>query len=227
MSILPLVLMPLAALALAWLVRRPLLRAAARFLVIHDGDDVDADVIVLMNGNISTRPYLAAEYYRRRRVPVLLARLADTEEVRLGVIPNVSEATVTLLERLGVVAGDVELLGADGWVSGTWNEALLHRDRIRAGGWRRIVVVTDAFHTRRARWAFRQLMSGDGVEIRCAATRFSRDLAERWWSNEYSLVQVVVEYLKFLHYRRSRRRFPTEAADLPAAAAVRRMARGA
>ena len=227
MSILPWILPPLAALAIAWLARRPLLRAVARFLVVHDETVGEVDAIVLMNGNISTRPYLAAEIYRRRRAPILLARLADTEEVRLGVIPNVSEATVVLLGKLGVDPADIELLGAQGWVSGTWNEALLHRDRIRERGWRRFVVVTDAFHTRRARWAFRQLMPDDDVSLYCAATRFSRDLAERWWASEYALVQVVVEYLKFAHYRRARRYFPVDAADLPSAAAVRRMARGA
>lgn len=221
MSVLAWFLLPFTLAALAWVCRRPLLRAAGRFLVIDD-DAGEVDAIVLMNGSISTRPYLAAELYRRRPSPVLLARLADTEEVRMGVIPNVSDATVTLLERLGVARGDIHLLGAEGWVAGTWSEALLHRDFLVEQGLTRIVVVTDAFHTRRARWVFRRL-AGNGLSVCCAATPFTRELAGSWWASEYGVVQVVVEYLKFLHYRRKYRDFPTRRGDLPPAVAARRV----
>lgn len=224
MSVLTWFLLPFMVAVLAWVCRRPLLRAAGRFLVVDD-DAGEFDAIILMNGNISTRPYLAAELYRRRPSPVLLARLADTEEVRMGVIPNVSDATVNLLERLGVARGDIHLLGTEGWVAGTWSEALLHRDFLLEQDLTRIIVVTDAFHTRRARWVFRRL-AGDWLSVRCAATPFTRELAGSWWASEYGVVQVVVEYLKFLHYRRRHRDFPTRRDDLPPAVVARRVARG-
>ena len=83
------------------LARRPLLVRVARALVVSD-DEAPWDAIVVLHGNINTRPPRAAELYRRRPAPVLIARLSDTEVVRLGVVPNISDATGTYLERLGV-----------------------------------------------------------------------------------------------------------------------------
>lgn len=204
-----------------YVVRVPLLRRVGRWLVSRDEPREPHDVLVLMNGNLGTRPYLAARVWRERPTPILIARLADTEEVRLGVIPNVSDAAGTLLERLGVAPRDIHLLRDEGWVAGTWNEALLHSAHIRAAGFTRVLVVTDAFHTRRARWTFRRLLGDHGVSVRCAATGYSLGIVDHWWRGEYGLIQVVVEYLKFLHYWRSRNRFPTSAAHLPSADEVR------
>lgn len=209
--------------------RRQVLRAAAGFLVQNDAER-PCDAIVLLNGNISTRTYRAVELYRTHRAPVLLARLADTEEVRLGVIPNISDATGELLRRLGVADPDVEIVSSDRWVAGTRDEAILLCGRIRAGGWRTVAIVTDVFHTRRAKWTFRHVMGDDSVEFYCTATRYSVDLADRWWRSEYGLVQVVIEYLKFAHYVWLERSFKSRPRpgleDLPPAAETRRYVAG-
>ncbi len=213
-----------AAVALLLALRRPLLRAAVRPLVATDEIARPCDAIIVMNGNISTRPRLAARLHRMLAAPVLLARLADTEEVRLGVIPNVSEATRRLLIRLGVAPEQAVLVASDRWIAGTWAEASLLCDTIRERGWRRVVIVTDCYHTRRARWTFRRLMADSAVEFLCAATPYSLGTRSWWWRSEYGLVQVTVEYLKFLHYIRLARRHrgPATAPALPSADTVRR-----
>jgi uncharacterized SAM-binding protein YcdF (DUF218 family) len=209
--------------------RRQLLRGLAKLLVVN-GAPSSRDAIVLMNGNISTRPYLAAKLYKDDPSPILIVRLADTEEVRLGVVPNVTDATRDLLVRLGVPDTAVTVLRSDRWVAGTWAEAILLCEHIRAADYRRLVIVTDAFHTRRARWTFRQVMRDDRVVFHCAATPFSLGLLDRWWRSEYGLVHVIVEAIKFAHYRRVHRRArrlqaPAES-DLPPGAATRRLVSG-
>ena len=72
MSILILILI----VALAWLLRRPILRRVGSFLVTSEGNPEVADVIVLMNGNISTRPFLASDLYKKAGLPIVFARLA-------------------------------------------------------------------------------------------------------------------------------------------------------
>lgn len=215
--------------AVLYMVRRRALRAIASFLVL-DETERPCDAIVLLNGNISTRTYRAVQLYKKYRVPILLARLADTEEVRLGAIPNISDATGVLLRRLGVADSDVEILPSDRWVAGTRDEAILICARIRAEDWRTVAIVTDAFHTRRAKWTFRHVMRDESVEFYCVATRYSLDLAHWWWRSEYGLVQVVIEYIKFAHYvwleRAARARPRPEAADLPPVAETRRYVAG-
>lgn len=218
-----------AAVAVLYSARYRVLRKIGRFLVVDDGQP-PWDAIVILNGNISTRTFRAVDLYKRRRAPVLIARLADTEEVRLGVIPNISDATRELLRRRGVADEDIAVLASDRWVAGTWAEAILLCDRIRREGYKSVTIVTDAFHTRRARWAFRRVMGDDSVAFTCAATPYSLALVGQWWRSEYGLVQVVVEYIKFLHYRRMGRRpgggEGPSLEDLPSAAPVRQQVIG-
>ncbi|HSH43365.1 MAG TPA: YdcF family protein [Arenicellales bacterium] len=218
-----------AGLAILYSARRRVLRKIGRFLVVNDARS-QCDAIVLLNGNISTRTYRAAALHRQTGAPILLARLADTEEVRLGVIPNISEATTELLRRRGVADSDIELLSSERWVAGTWAEAILLCERLRAKGCRSVVIVTDAFHTRRARWTFRKVLRDEGVLFTCAATPFSLRLVDNWWYSEYGVVQVIIEYIKFAHYHRLARaaRHGTRPAetDLPEAEPLRRQATG-
>lgn len=206
-----------------------LLSKIGRFLVVNDGA-ASCDAIVLLNGNISTRTYRAIELYKQHRVPILIARLADTEEVRIGVLPNITDATRQLLLRRGVAGEDIHVLSSARWVAGTWGEATLLCSLIRERGYRAVTIVTDAFHTRRARWTFRRIIRDEHVAFTCAATPYSLNLVDRWWQSEYGAIQVIVEYIKFIHYRRMRRAAtrhgPPSEMDLPPAAQARREVTG-
>jgi uncharacterized SAM-binding protein YcdF (DUF218 family) len=213
-----------------FVIRRYLLRAIAKFLIATENDPSEFDAIVLLNGNISTRPFCASKLYKRCAAPILIARLADTEETRMGIIPNISQATVKLLHKLNVPAADVHLLESQHWVAGTWDEAILLLAYIRKMNYRNIIIVTDAFHSRRARWTFRRLSQDSGITFRCVATPFTLGIANQWWRSEFGLVQVFVEHLKFLHYRRlgfslAKQGVPQET-DLPLAKDVRRIILG-
>ncbi|MEM7193902.1 MAG: ElyC/SanA/YdcF family protein [Pseudomonadota bacterium] len=181
-----------------------------------------ADAIVLMNGNLSTRTYAAKSLCDRTGAPIFIVRLADTEEVSLGVIPNISEASVQLLHRLGVGDSSVHLLDTPYWIAGTWSEALAVRDFLDSKPVRNICIVTDLYHTRRACWTFRQVL-GSKYRITAYSTAFSRATRTEWWRSEYGLVQVAVEFLKFAHYRWSffRGRRPKQLNDLPPAREIR------
>lgn len=219
----------LAGLMVLYSARRRVLRTTARFLVVDDAA-ASCDAIVLLNGNISTRAYRAVDLHRRTGAPILMARLADTEEVRIGVLPNITDATRELLLRRGVPADSVQVMSSDRWIAGTWAEAMLLAERIRAARWPEVAIVTDAFHTRRARWTFRTVMRGEPVVFTCAATPFSLGLIDRWWRSEYGVVQVIVEYIKLIYYRlayrKAWRRGPPSVQDLPSADTARRQVAG-
>ena len=214
----------LALLALLYLARRPLLVALGQQLVAREPPHDRADAIVILNGNISTRPFRAAELYHEHPAPLWIARLSDTEEVRLGVIPNISDATCRLLVREGVPESAIRLVPSRRWVGGTWAEALVLAPGLRTAGTRSINLVTDTFHSRRAVWAFRRVL-GPACDIRCARSRFSQGLENQWWHSEYGLVQVVIEYLKFTHYwmQYRKRSDHGDESSLPDADLVRRV----
>ncbi|MFT5116077.1 MAG: uncharacterized SAM-binding protein YcdF (DUF218 family) [Parasphingorhabdus sp.] len=215
---------------LIFFARKIILSRIGNFLLINNTRAPDFDAMVVMNGNISTRVFYAAELYKKHPVPILIARLADTREVRMGIIPNISEASCKLLLKLGVTDDDIKLVDSERWISGTWGEAILLGGFIRAQNYTSICIVTDAFHSRRALWTFKKVIARDDIDIFCVATPYSRKLIKHWWRSQYGLVQVVVEYLKFVHYQRlarSLKKNPSvDETDLPMAREVWRLVSG-
>jgi uncharacterized SAM-binding protein YcdF (DUF218 family) len=63
-----------------------------------------------------------------------------------------------------------------------------------------VMVVSDPFHMRRARWAYRRVL-GDGVEVQMAPVPFGITPCRRdWWTDALSRSEVRAEYLKFAYY---------------------------
>lgn len=63
-----------------------------------------------------------------------------------------------------------------------------------------VMLVSDSYHMRRARWAYRQVL-GDEIELLMAPVPFERSpFAQRWWEDPLSAQMVKEEYLKFAYY---------------------------
>lgn len=187
-------------LLLLFLVHVPLLTAVAGFLSIDDRLR-PAGLIYVLGGEIDTRPFLAADLYRRGLAPrVVLARVADSRATQLGVMPNQTDATVRLLVRLGVPEHAIVVLRP--WPAGvasTTDEAWAIRDLLRRSPSERMITVTSRYHTRRARWMLRRELEGVPVEILMAGAPHPEFSERNWWRSETGLLLVLEEYLKFAH----------------------------
>jgi uncharacterized SAM-binding protein YcdF (DUF218 family) len=65
---------------------------------------------------------------------------------------------------------------------------------------RSVIVVSDPYHMRRARWTYRHVL-GDQVSVLMAPIPFeSSPYQRRWWTDEASRQYVKNEYLKTLYY---------------------------
>jgi uncharacterized SAM-binding protein YcdF (DUF218 family) len=63
-----------------------------------------------------------------------------------------------------------------------------------------VIVVSDPYHMRRARWTYQHLL-GDRVRIQMAPVPFdSTPYQRRWWTDELSQQYVRDEYLKTVYY---------------------------
>jgi uncharacterized SAM-binding protein YcdF (DUF218 family) len=70
-----------------------------------------------------------------------------------------------------------------------------HPDQVKT-----IIVVTDAFHTRRAKWAYQKVL-GDKIKILMAPVPYDKTgYTRNWWSSSVSRKMVVEEYFKFTFY---------------------------
>ena len=99
-------------------------------------------------------------------------------------VTTASQLPVTkrILSRQGVPDAAVEEFGDD--VSSTHEEALALGSWIRKTGAKKIIIVSDPFHTRRVRWLFNKELQPAGTEILTAAAPSLKYDASNWWQAE-------------------------------------------
>ncbi len=90
----------------------------------------------------------------------------------------------------------------DASVTSTYGEAKRLKDWIDRSPVpiRSVIVVSDPFHMRRARWAFKRVL-GKAVEVRMAPVPFEMtNLQRRWWTGWRGRYYVREEYEKMIYY---------------------------
>jgi uncharacterized SAM-binding protein YcdF (DUF218 family) len=176
------------------LAHRPILVGFANLFRVDD--PVPSDAIVLLLGGSDHRAPKAAELYSRHLAPrILLARSHWTSEPEL----SDTETCRRVLQRRGVPSPAIEIL--DGVGMSTFAEAGLVRDYCRVHRLKRILVVTTAFHTARARWVFQRVLRGTGVDIHLAAADHPIFTEDDWYTKDEGLVAYFNESIKALFYR--------------------------
>jgi uncharacterized SAM-binding protein YcdF (DUF218 family) len=185
---------------LAFAFRSQILTGFADYLIVSDKLQ-PADVIVLLNSEVDTRPFRASELFKQGLAPVIvIARSESTPTVNLGLVPNDTDISVAVMEKQGVPAEKIIVLPFPGGVTSTFDEAAAVRQYVQAHQTRRIILVTSAFHTRRARWIFEKALAGLPIALEMAAVPYSGFDQTNWWKNETGLIMLNNEYIKLFYY---------------------------
>ncbi|HSL55843.1 MAG TPA: YdcF family protein, partial [Pyrinomonadaceae bacterium] len=190
----------LAALALALLLWPFLAWAAAKLLIVRAPLE-HAGAIVLLSGSSSYKERAArsAELFAAGRAP----RIILTNDGQQGSWNNVLErnpfyyeSTLAELTRLGVPRDRVDILMQP--VSSTRDEAVLLREHVEKNGIRSVLVVTSAYHSRRALWTFRRVLgeSGTSIGLEVAGTGWQTPSPWTWWLRLRGWQTVPPEYFK-------------------------------
>jgi uncharacterized SAM-binding protein YcdF (DUF218 family) len=162
----------------------PALEAVGGFLVVHDatasGDGMRerlrAGLALVRNGAV-------------RHVVVLTGTPPDFYDERAAVL--------AFARRHGVAPERVMLVGA---AHSTADEARLAAEVMQARGWRRAVVVSSAYHTRRAGFVFCRVWRQRGLQATTYAV-WDRSTARRWWwRDDATREAVLLEYVKLAAY---------------------------
>ena len=185
---------------LAIVFRSQILTGIADCLIVSDKLE-PADVIVLLNSEVNTRPFLASELYQQGLAPVIvIARSESTPTVDLGLVPNDTDISVGVMEKLGVPADKVAILPFPGGVTSTFDEATAVRQYVIAYQTHRIILVASAFQSRRARWTFEKVLAGLPVTLEMVAVPYAGFDQTNWWKNETGLITLNNEYIKWFYY---------------------------
>lgn len=156
-----------------------------------------ADAIVVLAG-APERPLYAAELYRQKLAGrVLVSRPARHHSQPLlssyGVeLQREEEVNVALLRAAHTPDAAIELFGNGSQSTVEEMEAL--RARFAAAP-ARLLIVTSALHTRRARMVAERVFAGTGIVPIVVATPYD-SLPPRWWSDQHSARNVVLEVIK-------------------------------
>ncbi|HEU4557723.1 MAG TPA: ElyC/SanA/YdcF family protein [Longimicrobium sp.] len=186
---------------LLWLLRAPILTAAAGYLSVHDPLQ-KADAIFVFGGDPDIRPYAAAELYHRGWAPRVLVPGMETGRLAAdGLIPTQTQLFVGVLKKQGVPDTAVQVLNIPGGTTSTTDDARVLRDWVRRTHARRVIAVTTTYHTRRARLALLRAFDGMDVEVVMHGAP-TRGYSERdWWKHETGLTTYFNEYLKLARYK--------------------------
>jgi uncharacterized SAM-binding protein YcdF (DUF218 family) len=184
----------------AYVFRAPILTDVGDYLIVSDRLQ-PADAIFVLNSEVNVRPFYATDLYQQGLAPlIVIARSENSPVVKLGLLPNDTDIDVAVMEKLGVPASKIVVLSFPGGVTSTFDEADALREYIETKGIQRVIVVTSAFHTRRAKWILDRQLAGLPVILEMAPAPYPNFDQTNWWRNENGLITVNNEYVKLFYY---------------------------
>lgn len=178
------------------------------FLVIPDTVQ-KADCIVPLQGDLYPRFQKAVSLYRQGYadnivVSVLPEHKEDSTDndvvtFRIYGCPLLPQREFAL-KAFGYFGKDPQgIYFTEGGVTSTYEEALATKKLLRQKGFTSMILVTSAFHSRRARLLFEQVFRGSGITIYYSLAHDGTFNPRRWWYGEGGVRLVIQEYLAMAH----------------------------
>jgi uncharacterized SAM-binding protein YcdF (DUF218 family) len=176
---------------------------AARALIVGQGP-ASADAIAVLAGSATykERTDRAAKLFAEGRAPRILLTndgLVGGWSVGDQRNPLFVERAVAELNRQGVPREKIEVV--PGLVANTYEEVVRLRDYASERGWRSILIVTSAYHSRRASWIAGRVMHEISVGIDPVAPGAQSPPPAVWWMYGLGWRLVPGEYAKLVYYR--------------------------
>lgn len=177
----------------------------ARGLIVHSEPN-RADALIVLSGssNYLERTRWAAELFRQRRAPMIVV---TNDDLRGGWSngeqrnPFFIEREVTELRAAGVPSDSIVALTPP--VSSTYEEATVLREYAVSHNLRSVVIVTSAYHSRRALRTFKRVFEGNDIKIGIDPAASGQDSPSplTWWLHARGWREVAGEYVKLFYYR--------------------------
>jgi uncharacterized SAM-binding protein YcdF (DUF218 family) len=179
--------------------------AGAKLLIVK-AELSSADAIVVLGGSSTyiERTDWAARLYREGRAPIIIltndgviSPWSNAEQRN----PYFYELAARELQHRGVPAEKIQVIPKV--ASSTYEESLELRDYAAAHKLKHLLVVTSAYHSRRALWSFRHACAGSDVEagIDGPPPGWQTPSPATWWLHRFGWKVVAGEYLKMIYYR--------------------------
>jgi uncharacterized SAM-binding protein YcdF (DUF218 family) len=166
--------------------RGPLLRLAGESWIVEDPLERSDAIIVLSDDNFyADRATRASQVFREGMAPVVVA-----SGRRLRPHAGIAELMEHDLIERGVPKDKILRVPHD--ADNTREEAEVLAQVAAQKKWKRVIVVTSNYHTRRARYIFEKVFP-QGTTIRVTGARDGDFDPERWWEKRISIKKFARE----------------------------------
>ena len=177
-----------------------ILTGYARFFEVSNAEK-EADAIICLSGGKLTRVpesiRLWSEGYGRE--------LFLTEEKSSNA--KFSHLDVSNLDFAKAVSSEIKkninwkiLPSQDGGATSTFDEAADALNYAKENDWKRLIIVTDHFHTRRAFCAFEKVFKDSGIQVQVAGADNDIFNATNWWKSDRGILTYFSETIKYPIY---------------------------
>ncbi len=174
------------------------LPAVARALDVSE-PPARVDYVVVLGGGLETRPFVAAALVKAGLAKtVLLPNVKLSPEAEDGLAPPEHEVTIDILVRRGVDPDAITVLKPE--VNSTADEARALADFLADKPNASVAIVTNASHTRRARWIYRKALGPKAAQVRFVAAPVDGFDETNWWRHEAGVHCYLMEYVKLPYY---------------------------
>jgi uncharacterized SAM-binding protein YcdF (DUF218 family) len=189
-----------------YLMRHPLLRLAGGFWVVDDGPAYSDAIVILGDDNYGgDRAAKAAELFKAGWAPRIVASGRFLRPY----------ASITDLEEHDLKSDGVPeqaIVRFQHHAENTKEEAEALRQLIRQQGWKRILVVTSNYHTRRARYICERSFPS-GTVLRVVPAHDSEYDPDTWWQTRRGLVIFSHEFVGMIVAMWEMRRYDVQTVD--------------
>ena len=178
--------------------------AGAKYL-ITEAPLEKADAIVVLGGSATykERAHEGVRLFFAGRAP----RILITNDNQQGPWSSADQRNLFFYERsleelkkAGVPAENVEVLMQP--VESTYDETQVVREYAQQHGLHSILIVTSAYHARRALWVFSKVFRDTGIRVGLISARPGEETPPpvTWWLTLRGWKQVPTEYVKMIYY---------------------------
>lgn len=188
---------------LIWVLIAPFL--AERLIVEKTVEKADAILVLGGSATYKERTQKAAELYKSGIATKIFLTDDGTRgswNVKEQRNPKFVEMAQKRLTENGVPPENIEILEPE--VSGTIDEAKILANKAREGNLKNVLIVTSAYHTRRALWTFEREFVKEKLTanfgILSPQTGIQTPLPQTWWLSPKGWQFVAGEYLKSFYY---------------------------
>jgi uncharacterized SAM-binding protein YcdF (DUF218 family) len=172
--------------AILYVARHPILRFAGDFWIVDETPQVSDVIVILSDDNYGAdRAARAAQLFKSGMAPRVLAsgRL-------LRPYAGIAELMERDLKALGVPANAI--VPVTHRATNTREEAIADAQAIAAHGWKKVLLVTSNYHTRRANYIFERALPA-GTELRVVSAPDSEYDPNTWWQTRNGLKRFLYE----------------------------------